>query len=84
MIGAKHLSLNTQASVMSEPDQASPFRAHIPDLSIPRFTSMKQLDPYQYAAAFKEGGIPPWLHGLYLHWRKLLAEPFKGVTSDGM
>lgn len=44
---------------------------------------MKKQDPREYAAAFKETGKPPWLHALYLHWRKLLAEPFKGVTNDG-
>ncbi|KAM6511149.1 hypothetical protein FALCPG4_016151 [Fusarium falciforme] len=59
------------------------FRAHLPNLSIDRFTSMKKQNSYEYARAFKENGNPPWLHGLYLHWQKLLSEPFKGVTSDG-
>ncbi|KAI1027804.1 hypothetical protein LB503_011890 [Fusarium chuoi] len=69
---------------MSHPGAGpSPFRAHLPDLQIDRFTTMKKQDPYEYARAFKENGSPPWLHGLYLHWRKLLSEPFKGVTNDG-
>jgi len=59
------------------------YRQHLPDLSIPRFTIMKTQDAHEYAKAFIEGGNPPWLHGLYLHWRKLFQEPFKGVTSDG-
>ncbi|KAM5380814.1 hypothetical protein ACJZ2D_003338 [Fusarium nematophilum] len=65
------------------PAGPSPFRAHLPDLNQERFTTMKKQDPYEYAKGFKENGNPPWLHALYLHWRKLLTEPFKGVTSDG-
>ncbi|KAF4121500.1 Protein of unknown function (DUF3500) [Geosmithia morbida] len=61
----------------------SPFRAHLPDLSTDRFTTMKAQDAHEYARDFKQGGKPPWLHALYLHWRELLSEPFKGVTSDG-
>lgn len=59
------------------------YRQFLPDLSIPRFTTMKQQDAHVYAEAFKKGGVPPWLHGLYMHWLELLKEPFKGVTSDG-
>ena len=44
---------------------------------------MKEQDAHVYADAFKKGGIPPWLHGLYMHWLELLKEPFRGVTSDG-
>jgi hypothetical protein len=44
---------------------------------------MKEQDAYVYADAFKKGGIPPWLHALYMHWLELLKEPFKGVTTDG-
>ncbi|KAL5588307.1 hypothetical protein FOBRF1_014835 [Fusarium oxysporum] len=61
----------------------TPFREFIPDLSIDRFTSMRKQDAYEYADAFKKDGNPPWIHGLYLHWRELLAEPYKGVTNDG-
>ncbi|KAK0618558.1 hypothetical protein B0T17DRAFT_495943 [Bombardia bombarda] len=59
------------------------YRQHLPDLSIPRFTTMQKQDAHEYAQAFIQGGMPPWLHALYLHWRKLFQEPFKGVTSDG-
>ena len=59
------------------------YRQFLPDLSIPRFTIMKEQDAYVYADAFKKGGIPPWLHALYMHWLELLKEPFKGVTTDG-
>ncbi|KAK3330205.1 hypothetical protein B0H66DRAFT_543078, partial [Apodospora peruviana] len=59
------------------------FREHLPDLSIPRFTTMQKQDAHEYAKEFIEGGMPPWLHALYLHWRKLFKEPFGGVTNDG-
>lgn len=59
------------------------YRQYLPDLSIPRFTIMAQQDAHVYAADFKEKGIPPWLHALWLQWRRLLAEPYKGVTNDG-
>ncbi|KAK1757485.1 hypothetical protein QBC47DRAFT_318648 [Echria macrotheca] len=59
------------------------YRKHLPDLGTPRFTTMQQQDAHVYAKAFIEGGNPPWLHALYLHWRKLFQEPFKGVTNDG-
>jgi hypothetical protein len=45
------------------------FRRHLPDLD--------------YADAFKSTGQPPWLHGLYVHWRKLFEEPYHGITNDG-
>ncbi|KIH88746.1 hypothetical protein SPBR_07353 [Sporothrix brasiliensis 5110] len=61
----------------------SPFRQYLPDLAQPRFTTMKTQDAHEYAAAFMEGGQPPWLHGLWRHWLRLFREPFKGVTSDG-
>jgi hypothetical protein len=59
------------------------YRQYLPDLSIPRFAAMQQQDAHQYAKEFIEGGNPPWLHALYLHWRNLLKEPFRGVTTDG-
>ncbi|KAL2269963.1 hypothetical protein VTJ83DRAFT_2147 [Remersonia thermophila] len=59
------------------------YRQYLPDLSIPRFTTMQKQDAHEYAAAFQESGNPPWLHSLYLHWRKLFQEPFKGITNDG-
>ena len=64
--------------------QHGEFRQYLPDLSIPRFTEMQKQDAHEYAKALIEGGTPPWLHGLYLHWRKLFQEPFKGVTNDGV
>ncbi|KAF4970312.1 hypothetical protein FSARC_2632 [Fusarium sarcochroum] len=69
--------------MMPSETKPSPFREYLPDLSIERFTTMKKQDPYEYAKAFKENGAPPWLHGLYLRWQRLLQEPFKGITSDG-
>lgn len=60
------------------------YRQHLPDLTIPRFTTMQTQDAHEYAKAFKGSGVPPWLHGLYLHWRKLHQEPFKGITNDGV
>ncbi|KAJ6442215.1 GTP binding protein and negative regulator of the Ran/Tc4 GTPase cycle, Gtr1p [Purpureocillium lavendulum] len=62
----------------------SAFRAHLPDLSSPRFVAMRSQDPYEYAQAFRDQQSPPWLHALYTHWQALLAEPFKGITSDGV
>ncbi|KAI3398718.1 hypothetical protein diail_8757 [Diaporthe ilicicola] len=59
------------------------YRQFLPDLSIPRFTTMQKQDAHVYAKEFKEGGNPPWLHSLYLHWLKLLKDPFRGVTTDG-
>ncbi|KAL4919282.1 hypothetical protein BDW62DRAFT_216972 [Aspergillus aurantiobrunneus] len=56
---------------------------YLPDLSIPRFQVMRTQDAHEYAEAFKTGRIPPWLHALYMHWRDLLQEPFKGITTDG-
>ena len=44
---------------------------------------MKQQDPHQYAEAFKSGGQPPWIHGLWKHWCKLYEEPYRGITTDG-
>ncbi|KAK3694566.1 hypothetical protein B0T22DRAFT_507185 [Podospora appendiculata] len=63
--------------------QEGEYRKHLPDLTSPRFTTMQKQDAHEYAKAFIQGGMPPWLHGLYLHWRKLFQEPFKGVTNDG-
>ncbi|KAK4232271.1 hypothetical protein QBC38DRAFT_405627 [Podospora fimiseda] len=62
---------------------AETYHAHLPDLTIPRFTEMAKHDAHSYAKEFIESGNPPWLHGLFLHWRKLFQEPFKGITNDG-
>ncbi|KAF5240015.1 hypothetical protein FAUST_4599 [Fusarium austroamericanum] len=69
---------------MSQSGHGEGFRQYLPDLNQPRFQDMKKQDAYEYAEIFKKGGQPPWLHGLYLHWRKLFNEPYQGVTSDGV
>ncbi|KAL9109748.1 MAG: hypothetical protein Q9227_005617 [Pyrenula ochraceoflavens] len=72
--------------MLAQVEESAPsgaFRKHLPDLSIPRFTSMKTQNAHEYAKVFKEQKIPPWLHALYEHWLELLREPFKGVTNDG-
>jgi len=61
----------------------TPYRQFLPDLSIPRFTTMATQDAHVYANAFKEGGAPPWIFELYQHWKELLKVPYKGVTTDG-
>ena len=59
------------------------FRQFLPDLSQPRFTTLQQQDAHEYAEAFKRDGQPPWMHALWLHWRDLFAEPFRGITNNG-
>ena len=59
------------------------FRQYLPEQNQPRFQNMKKQDSYEYADIFKKEGQPPWLHGLYLHWRDLFKEPYKGITNDG-
>lgn len=70
-------------SEAAQAPHGSEYRQFLPDLSIPRFTIMQKQDAHVYAEEFKKGGIPPWLHGLYMHWLDLLKDPFKGVTNDG-
>ena len=59
------------------------YSQYLPDLTLPRFTSMSKQDAQVYAQEFKEHGRPPWLYALWQHWRDLFNEPFKGVTADG-
>jgi len=59
------------------------YRKHLPNLNVPRFQMMKKQNAHEYVHDFKTNHAPPWLYALYEHWRSLLAEPFKGVTSDG-
>lgn len=59
------------------------YHEFLPNLDQPRFQNMQKQDAHEYAAAFKQDGQPPWLHALYLHWRDLFNEPFRGVTTDG-
>ncbi|KKA29337.1 hypothetical protein TD95_001948 [Thielaviopsis punctulata] len=69
---------------MPEPSsETGAYRQFLPDLTTPRFTTMAKQNCYEYAADFKANAQPPWLHGLYMHWLKLLQEPLKGVTNDG-
>ncbi|KAI0385969.1 hypothetical protein F5Y04DRAFT_245150 [Hypomontagnella monticulosa] len=63
--------------------QHSDFRKYLPDLDTPRFQAIAQNDAYGHAKELLEHHRPPWLYGLYVHWRKLFEEPFKGVTNDG-
>ncbi|EGZ77595.1 hypothetical protein NEUTE2DRAFT_100682 [Neurospora tetrasperma FGSC 2509] len=69
--------------MVSDSGHGAEYRQYLPDLNIPRFTTMQQQDAHEYAKEFIKGGNPPWLHGLYLHWRKLFQDPFKGITNDG-
>ncbi|OTB05914.1 hypothetical protein M426DRAFT_319299 [Hypoxylon sp. CI-4A] len=59
------------------------FRKYLPDLDTPRFQAIAQNDAYGHAKELLEHHRPPWLYGLYVHWRKLFQEPYKGVTNDG-
>ncbi|KAE9978459.1 hypothetical protein EG328_001457 [Venturia inaequalis] len=45
---------------------------------------MQSQDAYQYVDAFKTRQNPPWLYNLYVHWRELFHEPYKGITNDGV
>ncbi|KAI1338669.1 hypothetical protein F5Y15DRAFT_416892 [Xylariaceae sp. FL0016] len=71
------------ATQKAQDHQHADFRQFLPDLSTPRFTTIAQNDAYGHAKELKEKQGPPWLYGLYVHWRKLFEEPYKGVTSDG-
>jgi hypothetical protein len=65
-------------------DQASAgFRAHLPDLSSPRFTTAAKQDIYEYAKCMRDNRAPPWLYDLTKVWEKLYEEPYKGVTNGG-
>lgn len=62
---------------------AGEFRKWLPDLKHPRFTAMQNQDAYEYVNEFKTDQNPPWLYNLYVHWRELFHEPYKGITNDG-
>lgn len=65
-------------------DEASAgFRAHLPDLDSPRFTTAAKQTIYEYVKEMQDHRAPPWLHDLTKIWEKLLEEPYKGVTNDG-
>ncbi|KAI0173434.1 hypothetical protein GGR52DRAFT_387379 [Hypoxylon sp. FL1284] len=63
--------------------QHSGFRQYLPDLNTPRFQTIATNDAHGHAKELLEHHRPPWLYGLYMHWRKLFQEPFKGITNDG-
>jgi hypothetical protein len=71
-------------SPANQASQHGEFRQYLPDLTTPRFTAIAQNDAHGHAKDLIEKQAPPWLYGLYTHWRKLLQEPFKGITNDGM
>ena len=60
------------------------FRTHLPNLNTPRFQNAKQQSPYEYVKVFNDKHIPPWLYNLTQAWKQLYAEPYKGVTTDGV
>lgn len=65
-------------------DQASAgFRAHLPDLNSPRFTTAAKQNIYEYVQSMQDNRAPPWLYDLTKVWEKLFEEPYKGVTNDG-
>jgi len=65
-------------------DEASvAFRQHLHDLTTPRFTTAAQQTVYEYVKDMQDNQRPPWLYDLTKVWETLLAEPYKGVTSDG-
>lgn len=65
-------------------DEASAgFRAHLPALDSPRFTTAAKQSVYEYTKCMQDNRAPPWLYDLTTVWEKLLAEPFTGVTNDG-
>ena len=60
------------------------FRNFLPDLNTSRFQTAKQQSPYEYVKYFNDNHAPPWLYNLTQSWKQLLAEPYKGVTSNGI
>ncbi|KAK1985850.1 hypothetical protein LZ30DRAFT_618610 [Colletotrichum cereale] len=71
------------SGAQDQPPHGAEYRQHLPDITIPRFTTMRSQDAHEYAEAFKSSGNPPWIHALYRHWRQLFKEPFTGITTDG-
>ncbi|KAI0408847.1 hypothetical protein F4802DRAFT_299059 [Xylaria palmicola] len=71
-------------SEANQDSQHGEFRQYLPDLSTPRFTTLARNDARGHARELLDKQSPPWLYGLYTHWRKLLQEPFKGITNDGV
>lgn len=63
--------------------QKSHYGQYLPDLTQPRFTNMSKQTYREYADDFKQHARPPWLHALWMHWRDLFKEPYRGVSTDG-
>jgi hypothetical protein len=59
------------------------FRAHLPDLSSPRFMTAAKQNIYEYVKDMQDNRAPPWLYDLTKVWETLLDEPYKGITNDG-
>ncbi|KAI1775568.1 hypothetical protein F4818DRAFT_440849 [Hypoxylon cercidicola] len=72
------------ASAEKQDGPHTSFRDYLPDLNTPRFQAIAANDAHSHAKELLENHRPPWLYGLYVHWRKLFEEPFKGVTNDGV
>jgi len=64
-------------------EASSAFRAHLPDLTSPRFATAAKQTIYEYTKSMQDQRAPPWLYDLTKTWEKLLAEPFTGITNDG-
>lgn len=65
-------------------EKMADFRQHLPNLNSPRFEVAKEQNPYEYTDAFLKNHHPPWLHDLTKTWEKLLEEPYRGITTDGL
>jgi hypothetical protein len=70
-------------STAKEIQGKSHYSQYLPDLTQPRFTNMSKQSYREYAEDFKQNGRPPWLHALWMHWRDLFKEPYKGISTDG-
>lgn len=70
-------------SMGSESQKKSHYGQYLPDLTQPRFTNMSKQTYKEYADEFKQHGRPPWLYALWMHWRDLLKEPYRGISTDG-
>lgn len=73
---------------MSVPQEAlagtGAYRQYLPDLDTPRFQALSKQNAHEYIDEFNQLHNPPWLFALVTHWKKLLLEPLKGVTNDGV
>ena len=70
-------------SVSKEIQAKDHYSQYLPDLTQPRFTTMSKQTYREYAEDFVQNGKPPWIHALWMHWRDLFKEPYKGISTDG-